>query len=45
MSHNISEEQIQKTILAGLVARIGAGKVRTGLWWRDLIERDPGIDG
>jgi hypothetical protein len=32
-------------IWAGLVARIGAGDVRTGFLWRDLIERHLGIDG
>ena len=31
--------------LAGHVARMGRGEAYTGFWWRNLSERDPGVDG
>jgi hypothetical protein len=36
-------------IWAGYVARMGRGKVHTGIWWGNLMERDhleeQGVDG
>ena len=39
----------RRTRWAGHVARVGRGEAYTGIWWRNLRERDyledPGVDG